>query len=136
MDTTLYTLANLARAANVGIETIRYYQKKNLLPTISTANTTQAVYPVEIMDRLRFINRGIQLGFTVDEIQQFLQLEDGINREAIQDVASKAIYEIRAKISDLKQMELILTDLLRTCEKTGYDRPCPIISALKGPSGD
>ena len=80
MDTTLYTIENLARAANVGIETIRYYQKKNLLPAINTVDTAEAVYPVEIMDRLRFISRGIQLGFTVDEIQQFLQLADGTNR--------------------------------------------------------
>lgn len=136
MDTTLYTIENLARAANVGIETIRYYQKKNLLPAINTVDTAEAVYPVEVMDRLRFISRGIQLGFTVDEIQQFLQLADGTNRGAIQDVANKAIYEIRSKIADLKQMESVLTDLLRTCEETGYDRPCPIISALQGPSGE
>ena len=131
-----YTIEKLARAANVGIETVRYYQQRNLLPTLDSANATHAVYPEAIIDRLRFISSGIQLGFTVDEIHQLLQLADGSNRGAIQDVVNKAICEIRSKIYDLKEIERVLTDLLRKCEEIGYDQPCPIIDALQGPSAD
>lgn len=131
-----YTLDKLARAANVGIETIRYYQRRNLLPTLNATDTACAIYPVELIDRLRFISRGLELGFTVDEIHQFLQLADGSNREAIQDIANRAISEIRSRITDLREMESVLLDLLHSCEKTGYGRPCPIIEALRGRGAD
>jgi MerR family mercuric resistance operon transcriptional regulator len=127
-----YTLDQLAREANVGIESIRYYQQRNLLPILNETNGGYAVYPPELIDRLRFISRGLELGFTVDEIHQFLQLADGSNREAIQDIANKAISEIRSRIVDLRAMESVLSDLLYSCKKTGYGGPCPIIEALRG----
>lgn len=131
-----YTLDKLARAANVGIETIRYYHKRNLLPTLNATEPACVVYPAELIDRVRFISRGLKLGFTVDEIHQFLQLADGSNREAIQDIANRAIREIRSKIVDLQEMESVLSELLHSCEKTGYGRPCPIIEVLRGQDAD
>ena len=129
-------IGEMAKATACDIETIRYYQRRNLLPTLNATDTACAVYPAELIDRLRFINRGLELGFTVDEIHQFLQLADGSNREAIQDIANRAISEIRSRIVDLREMESVLLDLLHSCEKTGYGRPCPIIEALRGRGAD
>lgn len=83
----------------MGIETIRCYQRRNLLPTLNAFDTVGAVYPAELIDRLKFISRGVNLGFTVDEMYQFLQLADGSDREAIQEIENRAITEIAQKLS-------------------------------------
>ena len=126
------TIGRLARAANVGIETIRYYQRRELLPTPDTADSAFRVYPPALVDRIHFIKRAQELGFSLDEVATFLRLEDGADRKAIRKVAADRLSEIQAKISDLQRMETVLTGLIRECEATGRAKPCPVIAALAG----
>lgn len=126
------TIGRLAQAANVGIETIRYYQQRDLLPIPAPSGQAFRVYPVELVDRIQFIKRAQELGFSLDEIGTFLKLADGTNRQAIRKVASDRLSEIRAKIADLQQMEGVLSQLIDECEATGRAQPCPIIAALTG----
>ena len=133
------TIGRLARAAGVGIETIRYYQKRDLLPVPESKETTFRHYPVELIDRIQFIKRAQELGFTLDEITTFLRLADGTNRSSIRNIASHRLNEIREKIKDLQRMEKVLSKLVHDCETTGETAPCPVISALvatKGKSED
>lgn len=128
------TIGRLARAANVGIETIRYYQKLNLLPTPAPSGTTFRQYPLALVDRIRFIKRSQDLGFTLGEIASLLALEDGTDRAAIRKIANARLDDINKRIVDLERMQSILTHLIHECEDTGRTKPCPIISAFTGVS--
>lgn len=130
INATGMTIGRLARAANVGIETVRYYQRLALLPTPDPGDSAFRIYPRELVDRIRFIKRAQELGFSLEEISTFLRLEDGTNRKAIRKVANDRLDDIRAKIADLQRMELVLSGLVRECEKAGIAKPCPIIAAL------
>lgn len=130
------TIGRLARAADVGIETIRYYQRRNLLPTPDPEGSAFRHYPLDLVERIRFIKRAQDLGFSLDEISTLLQLEEGTNRKAIRKIAGDRLQDIRNKIADLQRMEGVLAHLIHDCEATGKAKPCPIIAALAGESGE
>jgi MerR family mercuric resistance operon transcriptional regulator len=87
-------------------------------------------YPTAVIDRIRFIKRSQNLGFTLDEIRELLRLEQGGSRNAIRKIAGDRLANIREKIVALEQMERVLSELLRECELTATAAPCPIIAAL------
>ncbi len=123
------TIGRLARAAGVGVETIRYYQQRALLPVPTTVGAYRH-YPVELASRIRFIKRAQELGFSLDEIAELLSLEDGCDRISIRRVASDRLHQISHKLIDLKRMQKALKHLITQCEHTQADLPCPIISTL------
>lgn len=123
------TIGRLARAAGVGIETIRYYQQRGLLPLPSTIGTYRH-YPVAVVERIRFIKRAQELGFSLDEISELLGLEDGAERTSIRRIASDRLQQIELKLSDLRRMQKALKHLVTSCEHTRADLPCPIIATL------
>lgn len=124
------TIGKLAKAADVGVETVRYYQHRKLLPVPDAGETAFRSYPSSLIDRIRFIKRAQQLGFSLDEIATLLRLEDGSDRKAIRDVATEKLTRIREKIADLQKMETVLSELICECAATGKAQPCPIIAAL------
>lgn len=132
MNAQKLTIGKLAKAADVGVETVRYYQRRKLLPVPPSGDSAFRFYPTELIDRIRFIKRAQQLGFSLDEIEMLLQLEDGKNREAIREVAQVKLTRIHEKIADLQRMETVLSHLVCECEATGKAQPCPIIAALAG----
>ena len=123
------TIGRLARAAGVGVETIRYYQQRALLPVPSTVGAFRH-YPVELVARICFIKRAQELGFSLDEITELLRLEDGAHRIAIRRIASDRLGQIEQKLADLKRMQKVLKHLVAECEHTRSDLPCPIIATL------
>jgi Hg(II)-responsive transcriptional regulator len=123
------TIGRLARAAGVGVETIRYYQQRTLLPVPSTVGAFRR-YPVELTARIRFIKRAQELGFSLDEITELLRLEDGTQRGSIRRIASDRLSQIEQKLADLKRMHKVLKHLVAECEHTRSDLPCPIIATL------
>lgn len=131
------TIGRLARAADVGIETIRYYQRRRLLPVPPAGSGTAfRTYPPALVERIRFIKRAQELGFTLAEIQTLLKLEDGTNRTAVRRIAGERLRQTREKLADLKRMERALSHLISQCEATGHARPCPIIDTLAGKAGN
>lgn len=123
------TIGKLARAAEVGVETVRYYQRRHLLPVPHTAGSVRR-YPAAMIERIRFIKRSQNLGFTLDEIRDLMRLEQGGTRDAIRKIAGDRLANIREKIAALAQMEQVLSELLCECEHTATAAPCPIIAAL------
>ena len=123
------TIGKLARAASVGVETIRYYQGRGLLP-VPVAKGAFRYYPVTLVDRICFIKRAQELGFSLDEITELLRLEDGTNRNSIRRIASNRLSQIEQKLTDLKRMQRVLKHLVTQCEHTRADIPCPIIASL------
>jgi Hg(II)-responsive transcriptional regulator len=123
------TIGRVARAAEVGVETVRYYQRRHLLAVPDSASGVRR-YPTAMIDRIRFIKRSQSLGFTLDEIRELLRLEQGGSRNAIRKIAGARLASIREKIVALGQMERVLAELLIECEHTATAAACPIISAL------
>ena len=123
------TIGRLAKAANVGVETVRYYQQRKLLP-VPVARGAFRHYDPALTDRIRFIKRAQELGFSLDEIAQLLRLQDGTDRRAIRRISSQRLTQIEAKLADLKRMQHVLKHLVAACEGATPDRPCPIIDSL------
>jgi MerR family mercuric resistance operon transcriptional regulator len=127
------TIGRLARAADVGVETIRYYQDRELLP-VPASDGAFRYYPASLIERIRFIKRAQELGFSLDEIRELLQLDDGADRRSIRRVAADRLSQIEAKLADLKRMQRVLKGLLTACEHTKADLPCPIIGSIREPA--
>lgn len=123
------TIGRLARAADVGIETVRYYQQRELLP-VPPARGAFRYYDPALADRIGFIKRAQELGFSLDEIGQLLRLQDGTDRRAIRRISSQRLAQIETKLADLKRMQRVLKHLVVACEEAATDRPCPIIETL------
>ena len=128
MDQTL-TIGRLARAAGVGVETIRYYQGRSLLPVPATAGGFRQ-YPVSLVERIRFIKRAQDLGFSLVEIASLLALQDGTDRHSIRAITAERLAQIETSLADLQRMRNVLRRALTVCEHTGEELPCPIIEIL------
>jgi len=129
IDRHQYTIGQLAKAAGVGVETVRYYQKRALLP-VPEVRTGFRTYSSNLADRIRFIKRAQELGFSLDEIAHLLQLEDSQDRKAIREIASERLAQVRAKLNDLRNMETTLAQLIDECSSCTTEMQCPIIHAL------
>jgi DNA-binding transcriptional MerR regulator len=92
------TIGKLARAAEVGVETVRYYQRRRLLAVPQSAGGVRR-YPLAAIDRIRFIKRSQDLGFSLEEIRELLRLERGGSRSAIRKIAGDRLANIRARKS-------------------------------------
>ncbi len=123
------TIGRLATAAAVGVETIRYYQGRGLLPVPVPTGAFRR-YSAAMVDRIRFIKRAQELGFSLDEVSELLDLEDGADRRSIRRIASDRLAQIETKVADLKRMQRVLKHLVVECEHTDAGRPCPIIGSL------
>ncbi|END0074402.1 MerR family DNA-binding protein, partial [Pseudomonas aeruginosa] len=109
------TVGRLAKVAGVGVETIRYYQGRGLLPIPKNAGSFRR-YPASMIQRIGFIKRAQSLGFSLDEVKSLLDLEDGRNRRAIQTVTRRRLDQIDEKVGDLQRMRGALRDMLERCE--------------------
>lgn len=123
------TIGRLARAAGVGVETIRYYQDRKLLPVPPSTGAFRH-YPVRLVERIRFIKRAQELGFSLDEVAELLHLEESADRASIRNIATDRLEQIEHKLADLKRMQKVLRHLVTECEHTSADLPCPIIGTL------
>lgn len=135
IDTDQYTIGQLAKAAGVGVETIRYYQRRDLLPVPEVASGFRT-YPANLAERIRFIKRAQELGFSLDEIANLLMLENGNDRQAIRAVAHERLLQVQTKLADLHKMEDMLTQLIHQCASSTQQVQCPIIQALASSSPD
>lgn len=126
-----FTIGKVAKAAGVGVETIRFYERKGLIVQPTTEGTYR-VYPRSVVARIRFIRRAKGLGFTLSEIKELLALADhcGNDRAAVKDLASRKAEVLRAKIAELEKAEQALSKLIGDCSGQGTVEGCPIIEAL------
>jgi len=129
VPTSTLTIGKLAQAAGVGVETIRYYQQRGLLP-VPESRGAYRYYPVALGQRIRFIKRAQELGFSLEEVAGLLSLEDGLDRHAVRQIAGQRLAEIRTRLADLQRMQQALSHLIYACEHTGKEQPCPIIETL------
>lgn len=127
------TIGQLAKAAGVNVETIRYYQRIELIDEPVKPVHGYRLYPISSVDRVRFIKRAQEVGFSLDEITDLLSLNDRDCSEA-RVIAEHKQEVIRRRIDDLSAMQRELAKLIRACKKnvSGRDR-CAIIMTLTRP---
>ena len=123
------TIGKIARAAGVGVETVRYYQQRQLIE-VPPSQGAFRYYPISTIDRIGFIKRAQELGFTLDEIAELLQLQDGSDRAHIRTIAAAKIEQIDTKLRDLQRVRDALHHVLDVCKHTNKKQPCPIIETL------
>jgi MerR family mercuric resistance operon transcriptional regulator len=127
------TTGRLARRAGVGIDTVRFYERRGLLPAPARTPAGYRVYGTPAVERIRFIRRAKSLGFSLDEIATLLDLQDkGGRKSAVKALARRKIGEIETRIDDLSRMRDVLRTLEADCTGRGKIAGCPIIDALAG----
>lgn len=122
----------LAQRSGVNSETVRYYEKIALLPPPCRSAGGHRVYQEEDLQRLCFIRRCREMGFSLEEIRGLLSLVDGrqVSCDRVKSIADEHLRDIQTKISDLRKMERTLRTLSANC--SGDDVPeCPIIESLQ-----
>lgn len=124
------TIGALAKSAGVGVETIRYYQRRGLLPEPTRQYGSIRRYGRGDAARLRFIRRAQELGFTLDEIGELLKLQDGGARPAIRRIAKARLAQVESRIADLQGMRRVLRHVIHECEHSLGAPRCPIIDAI------
>jgi len=125
------TIGQLAKAAGVNVETIRYYERRGLLTQPEKPAGGFRRYPEETLNRIHFIKRAQALGFTLGEIETLLEIEKGACRD-VQEIAARKLAVIRQKIADLERLANSLDAWRQRCQSTPSNQPCPLIHALLG----
>ena len=126
--------AEVARLAGVNIETLRFYERKGILPEPPRRASGYREYPPETVERVRFIKRAQDLGFSLREIQELLDLRQLTRAKSgrVRRVVEVKLDEIDHKIRDLEAMKRTLEELLCACDGRKSIASCPIIEALSG----
>lgn len=127
------TIGKLAELTDVGVETIRYYERRGLLPQPPRPMAGHRHYPAIASARIRFIKRAQRLGFSLREIEDLLALR--VDPETTcSDVKARAeakVDDIDGKIRSLKEIKSALSGLVAACSGTGPSSACPIVEALE-----
>lgn len=130
------TIATLAREGGVGVETVRYYQRRGLLRTPDKSGGSALSggvrrYDAEDLRRLKFIRAAQGAGFTLEQIGELLALDSGEDRARARAMARERIAALDEKIAELRAARASLDKLARACAASDAG-PCPIIAAFEG----
>ena len=126
------TTGHLAQLGAVNLETIRYYERRGLIPKPGRTAAGYRQFPPDAVRRLRFIKRAQELGFSLDEVRELLALgaHPRQNRATIRSRAQVKIDDINRKIAALTAMKETLHELVNQCEHCGPSARCPIVASL------
>ena len=126
------TIGQLADDTGVGVETVRFYQRTGLIDEPPREGTKRRRYPPETVGRIRFIRGAQNLGFSLKEIGELLELRvaPGTSKAEIKAQAEAKAAEIEEKMRDLQRMRDTLMKLIGACEGAGTLDDCPILEAF------
>lgn len=120
------TISKLAQTAGVGVETVRFYQRRGLI-NIPHASSGYRTYTEQDIERLRFIKRAQTIGFSLDEIVELLQLNDTRDHLTARTLGLSKIADIETRIEQLNHIAEALRHLVNECQQGEMNVPCPII---------
>lgn len=128
------TAGMVARRAGVGVETVRFYEKNGLLEEPARRVSGYREYDEQTVNRLRFIQRAKDIGFTLSEIKDLLSLRSSSDQpcDHMRERAEAKIREIKEKVALLLRMKQVLGRLVSSCGKQEDSNGCPILEALDG----
>ncbi len=126
-------IGQLATATDVGVETLRFYERRGLLAEPPRRRSGYRQYPREAVARVRFIRRAKELGFTLRQIGELLQLRVDPDKSCadVRAVAKAKIADVEARIDDLGRIKAALERLARACRGKGPTSECPILDAIE-----
>lgn len=131
MDASL-TIGEVAKAAEVGTETIRFYEREGLIAEPPRRRSGYRQYPADTVRRVRFIRRAKDLGFTLKEIRELLQLrvDPSTTCAEVRAVARAKIADVDGKLAELQRIRGVLEVLAKRCRGEGPTSECPILDLL------
>jgi len=124
------TIGGVAKAAGVNVETIRYYQRLKLLEEPARPLGGVRRYAEDAIERVRFIKRAQELGFSLTEIQRLLRLGDPQSCGEARALASEKLALVESRVADLQRLRGVLKELIGRCDRRRGKVACPIIESL------
>lgn len=126
------TIGKVAQQAGIGVETVRFYTREGLLPEPPRRSFGIRTYPTETVQRLRFIQRAKQLGFSLKEIRELLDLRvsPDVTCADVRRLATAKVSDIEDRIRDLQRMRKALRSLAEHCQGSDPIGDCPILDHL------
>ncbi|HZX07714.1 MerR family DNA-binding protein [Kribbella sp.] len=123
----------MAGQVGVNTETLRYYERRGLLPEPPRTLGGYRDYPVSAVELLRFVKRAQELGFTLDEVEELLHLDAGgpDGCDAARALAERRRADLAVRIADLQRMHDALSALVETCDLPRGDRSCALLTAIR-----
>ena len=128
------TIGAFAKAAGVNVETIRFYQRKGLLPEPDKPYGSIRRYGEADVARVRFVKSAQRLGFSLDEVAGLLRLDDGAHCDEARVLAEQKLEDVREKLADLQRIESVLAQLVDDCCASQGTVSCPLIVSLQASS--
>lgn len=131
------TIGQLAKLVGVNIQTIRYYERLNLLGPSARRPSGYRLYGHEEEQRLRFIKNAQTLGFTLHEIEELLNLRVSSTARCgnVQQTAQTKLKQVEAKVRDLRALAKALRNLIDACKASQPTDRCPILTSLEKERG-
>ena len=128
----------VAAKAGVNVQTLRYYERRGLLPEPERRESGYRVYGPDAVRRVRFIKRAQELGFALSEAETLLALAAGgpESCDAARGMADEKIGELDRRIADLQAMRDSLQRLAETCVRPRHERECPLLHAIDEGASD
>ena len=132
-STPALSIGQVANAAGVNVQTLRYYERVGLVPPPKRSRAGYRLYTDETVRMVTFVKRAQELGFTLKEIKELLKFRTaGLQkREAVRSAAEAKVADIDARIEDLTAIRAALASLLKSCSCQGTKPACPILEALE-----
>ena len=125
-------IGEVAGRGGVNLQTIRYYEREKLLPEPPRLASGYRIYPDQTVQRVRFIKRAQEIGFTLAEIRGLLAIRVDADRDSAQvrDLAQAKITDIEEKIKTLQRMKTALGRITQRCSGCGPASECPILESI------
>ena len=132
-DRKSYTAGQLAKVANVNIQTVRFYDRQGILKPVSRTEAGYRIYDKEGVKRLNFIIQAKELGFSLNEIKEFLELRVRSVQtcDRVRKKTTEKLKDIQNKIAHLKKLKKTFKDLIGECEKRVITDQCPILEKME-----
>lgn len=129
------TIGQLASAAAVNLETVRYYERIGLMPRPSRTGNGHRAYDEKHVRQLSFIRRARELGFNIADIRALLMLAAPTQRSCaeVREIARAHLISVQAKLADLAKLETILTMTVAQCSGEAFSA-CPVLDILDRPA--
>jgi MerR family mercuric resistance operon transcriptional regulator len=126
------TIGQVARRAEIGVETVRFYERQGLLQEPARRESGYRQYPEDVVARLRFIKRAKELGFSLKEIRELLALrvDPSTTCADVKRRAEEKVIDVEAKIGSLQKIKKAIKKLTAVCSGRGPTSECPILDAL------
>ncbi len=134
MNEQAMTIGAFAAAVGIGVETLRFYQRRGLLRQPARPQGSVRRYGKADLQRLAFIKSAKRLGFSLAEILELLALQEGPVCSQGRAVAQARLGDVRDKLADLRRMETELVAMVESCDSAGETTPCPVLVALQAPT--